>query len=215
MQQPAWRLMLVSHKQCTSTQNYLAFIENCVAHGVSAVQLREKALSYPELRSFARQLQQVLHKTQTPLIINDHVSLCHEIDAAGVHLGQGDGCVIAARQLLGPNKIIGLSVNCLEQIKQANHLPIDYIGIGAVFPTQHKPDIETVWGLTGLATACQLARRPAVAIGGITPANAASVISCGVHGIAAIGAFHAATDPSHVAHQFHQHLLESPHVRAT
>lgn len=215
MQHPAWRLMLVSNKQSTPTATYLSFIEHCVVNGVTAIQLREKNLDYAALRSFALQLKQLLDAAQIPLIINDHVELCHEIGAAGVHLGQHDTDVETARKRLGPDKIIGLSVNNLEQIQHANTLPIDYIGIGAIFQTQHKPDIETIWGLSGLTAACLLARQPTVAIGGITLANAASVIGCGVHGIAAIGAFHAAIDPSHVTQQFHELFLESPHVRST
>src|SRR5699024_3956791 len=114
----------------------------------------------------------------------------------GVHLGQNDGDAISARLLLGQDKIIGVTVNTFEELEQANQLPIDYIGLGAVFPTQTKVNVRTIWGIDNLAKACQLAKHPIVAIGGIDETNGQSVIQAGVTGIAAVGAIHNSSSPA-------------------
>jgi len=187
--------MLVTHKGSTPTPAYLEWLKSCVAGGVTCVQLREKDLSEDDLWAFACALKKALDEMQIPLIINDHVELCLQLGAAGVHLGQSDMAVEKARSILGPQALMGLSVNTIEQLQVANHQPIDYVGIGAIFPTQHKPDIESVWGLDGLREAASLSRHPIVAIGGIDASNTHDVKQAGAYGIAGIGVFHQSPDP--------------------
>jgi thiamine-phosphate pyrophosphorylase len=189
-------LTLVTHKGSAPEKPYLEFIQTCVKAGVTCVQLREKNLSSEALLHFGRSLKNLLDAYSVPLIINDDVDLCVKLDAAGVHLGQSDAPIQKARAILGDRKIIGLSVNTLEQVQASSQQPIDYIGVGAIFPTHHKPNVETFWGLDGLKKVKTIAKNPIIAIGGIDHHNALSVMNAGASGIAAIGAFHHAKDPS-------------------
>lgn len=188
-------LTLVTHKQSTPINNYLAFIEQCIMGGVNSVQLREKQLSYSKLKQFGQLLKQLLDCHNVPLIINDNVVLCCEIDANGVHIGQSDGDPWQTRSLLGDEKIIGLSVNSIDQIKRANRSPVNYIALSAIFNTPNKSNVETLWGVAGIKQAALLSTHPIVAIGGINNHNALAVLSADAQGIAAIGAFHNARDP--------------------
>jgi thiamine-phosphate pyrophosphorylase len=190
MKQEHLSRILVTQKGDRSLSDYLLFIDRWIDAGVTAVQLREKQLSSSALFAFAQALQQRLQVRRIPLIINDHLDLCLAVGAAGLHLGQTDGDVWQARQCLGENIWLGLSANSLTQVQAANQLSVNYIGVGAVFPTDNKANVERVWGLAGLAAAVQVSNHPVVAIGGINTANAAAVEATGVAGIAAIAAYH-------------------------
>jgi thiamine-phosphate pyrophosphorylase len=124
-------------------------------------------------------------------------------------VGQSDDSVLKARALLGPSKIIGLTVDTLEQLHIANTLPINYVGIGAVFSTPNKPNVQTLWCLDGLQKAATLSKHPIVAIGDIHGENVRSVMQAGAYGIAAIGAFHDAPDPK-AATRHLCHIIEEP-----
>ena len=188
-------LTLVTHKGQTPEAPYLEFIEACLKAGITCVQLREKTLHGEELFHFGCSLKHLLNFYHVPLIVNDDVNLCLALNAFGLHLGQSDTHVSKARMALGAEKIIGLSVNSIEHIQNSRTLPIDYIGVGAIFPTHNKPNIETLWGLDGLAHVSTFSPYPLIAIGGIDESNALSVINSGADGIAAIGAFHESKDP--------------------
>lgn len=187
-------LTLVTNKGPNSISQYLKFVSECIDSGVKSVQLREKSLSQSDLFQFALSLKKLLDEKSTPLIINDNVELCLQIDAAGVHLGQSDLNVKSARNLLGKDKLIGLSVNTIDQAKTSNVLPIDYIGVGAIFPTSNKTDIETIWGTSGLCLVSNSTLHPIIAIGGIDEDNAEEVFRSGAQGVAAIGTFHKCRD---------------------
>lgn len=195
MEKDFFRLTFVTNKGRFPLQNYLDLVRECVKAGITSVQLREKELSDDELFFFGKTLKELLDSTQIPLIVNDRPDLCLQLNASGVHLGQKDGNPLKARQILGPDKIVGLSVNTLTQVVHANSLPLNYVGLGAIFPTKNKPNVETVWGLEGLRNAFKLASHPIIAIGGINENNARSVINSGAQGVAAIGFFHDAVDP--------------------
>ena len=189
------QVTLVTNKGNTPRAHYLEFIELCLKAGVTCVQLREKSLLHEDLLDFGNSLKSLLDLYKVPLIVNDDIDLCIKLSAFGVHLGQADTEVTKARSALGQDKIIGLSVNTIQQIQKSLTLPIDYIGVGAIFPTHNKPDVETIWGLSGLRQASLLSSHPIVAIGGIDESNAFSVINSGANGIAAIGAFHNSKNP--------------------
>ncbi|NNM59168.1 MAG: thiamine phosphate synthase [Legionellales bacterium] len=189
-----YKLMFVTNKQDKSIDDYLSLVKACVASGVTCVQLREKNASYESLITFGQALKKFLSSVAIPLIINDNLDLALALDADGVHLGQTDGDVQKARQRLGTDKIIGLSISSLEQLQTANSLPIDYVGCGAIFPTQNKIDITTIIGLEGLQQLASLSKHPMVAIGGINLSNAREVMQTGCRGIAAIGVFHHPAD---------------------
>ena len=170
----------------------LAEIARALAEaGVRLVQLRDKQATSLVLLEQARQLLSLL-PPDCSLIINDRADVAALAGAAGVHLGQDDLPVTAARALLGPQKIIGLSTHNQAQLEAAQTLPANYLALGPVFATATKADTEPVVGLERLRVLRRLTDKPLVAIGGITPENAASVLAAGVDTVAVISGWLAA-----------------------
>jgi len=194
MKSKFYTLMLVTNRQNKPIAQYLQWINSCVNAGVTAVQLREKDQSQSSLLAFGQALKETLDPLEVPLIINDNIELAIKLNAAGVHLGQTDGDPNHARRDLGPNKLIGVSIDSEAQLETANDLPIDYVGIGAIFPTRNKFNVKTTWGLNGLKHLSQFSKHPIVGIGGINEQNAKRVILAGADGLAVIGALHDAND---------------------
>ena len=159
------------------------------------VQLREKDIDTREFIALARRLQETLRPAGVPLIINDRVDVALAVDADGVHIGQSDMPYDIARRLLGPDKIIGLSVETMDEVLQANELSVDYIGVSPVYATPTKTDTAPPFGLEGLRQAVSLSRHPAVAIGGMNVSTAASALAAGAAGIAVVSAICSASDP--------------------
>ncbi len=190
-----YKLILVTHRENASLADYLDFIKKCVSSGVTCVQLREKNAEPAFKLQFALQLKQVLAPYNTPLIINDDLDLAIQVDACGVHLGQTDGSPEIARIKLGSKKLIGLSIEAEEELQQANNLDLNYVAASAVFPTQNKKNLKTIWGIDGLHQLCKQTKHPLVGIGGITESNLAQVMGAGAYGAAIIGALHEARDP--------------------
>jgi thiamine-phosphate pyrophosphorylase len=133
------------------------------------------------------------------LIVNDRADLALLLKADGIHVGQEDLPPRDARRLLGPDAVIGLSVETLEQALEAEAEDIDYLGVSPIFATPTKPDTRGEWGLAGLRRLRRLTRRDLVAIGGINPENAGAVIEAGADGIAVVSAICAAADPERAA----------------
>lgn len=154
--------------------------------GVRLIQLRSKNLSSGELFETARGLLAVL-PAACPLIVNDRADVARLAGAAGVHVGQDDIPPAAAQQIVGPEGIVGFSTHTPAQIGAASSTPVDYLAFGPIFATGTKPDHEAVVGCEGLKEARRRTRRPLVAIGGITPENAAQVIESGADSVAVIG----------------------------
>lgn len=199
-----YTLMLLTNQQDIPLKDYLAFITACATAGVTSVQLREKRKTRQERLLFGQHLKACLDPLHIPLLINDDIDLAVALDASGVHLGQTDGDPRHAREVLGPHKYIGLSIDNESQLLQANPLPIDYVGIGAIFPTANKSNITTLWGLSGLEHIAPKSHHPIVAIGGITAHHIPQVMSSGASGIAVIGALHDTKHPK----QTTQHLRQ-------
>lgn len=204
MLKPIPRLMLVTRKENIPLKKYLELIEACASHGVDAVQLREKHMNQTELLSFGKALKKVLQPLNVSLIVNDNIKLALALNADGVHLGQKDESTKRARKILGPDKLVGLSVNTLAEVERANTLPINYLGVGAIFPTKNKSNITTLWGIEGLTQVINLSKHPLIAIGGIDETNAKLVHNTNVHGMAAIGAFHNTKNPIETTAFLHQ-----------
>ena len=170
-------------------------VREAVKGGVTMVQLREK---HGDVRVFierARALKTVLSDTGVPLIINDRVDVALAVDAEGVHLGQSDMPAALARQLIGADKLLGLSIETEQQLAEAQHLPLDYIGLSAIFATPTKTNTTRHWGIDGLIDTLQKTPLPVVAIGGINPGNIADIAATGVQGIALVSAICHADDP--------------------
>lgn len=180
-------------------------VAEAVAGGVTMVQIREK---HGDVRAFierAQAIRELLQGSNVPLIINDRVDVALAVNADGVHLGQSDMPAILARQLIGPDKLLGLSVETEQQLQDAQLLPVDYLGISAIFATPTKTDLKKQWGIVGLRQAVAHSALPLVAIGGINEANMADIMATGVDGIALVSAICQASCPRTAA----QNLLLS------
>ena len=155
--------------------------------GVTVIQLREKLLPADEFYDEAAAALVTARQLGVTIIINDRVDIALALHADGVHLGQDDMPVEAARRLLGPDAIIGVSTHNLEQAQLASELPVDYIAIGPVFPTSTKESSNPALGLAGVASVRQaLPNIPLVGIGGITAANCRDVLHAGADAVSII-----------------------------
>ena len=148
--------------------------------------MREKFVSDEKFLEIAKEVQKVTKKYNIPLIINDNVKIAKEIDAEGVHIGQSDESLEEARKILGKNKIIGVSVGSVEEALKAERGGADYLGIGTVFYTGSKKDINEPLGLENLKIIADSIKIPSVAIGGIHLNNVKEVMKTGVCGVAVI-----------------------------
>ncbi|WP_067220654.1 thiamine phosphate synthase [Marinomonas gallaica] len=193
-----YTLYLVTDENLDLT-SLMHVVEQAVAGGVTMVQLREKHHDVQAFIKRALAIKPLLADHNVPLIINDRVDVALAVDADGVHLGQSDMPATIARQLLGPDKLLGLSVESWAQLDEAKHLPIDYIGLSAIYPTPTKKNTQYHWGLDGLMRALKEYQKPIVAIGGIRPDNLAEIASTGVHGIALVSAICTSDDPKQAA----------------
>lgn len=195
-----YRLYLVTDDQ-QDLATLLNVVEQAVAGGVTMVQVREK---HGDVRAFierAMAVKQVLQGTGVPLIINDRVDVALAVNADGVHLGQSDLPARIARKLIGPDKILGLSIENEDQLSVADQLPIDYIGLSAIFATPTKTNTQKHWGIAGLEFALSKTRLPIVAIGGINHANIPQLSATGVDGLALVSAISHAEDPKLAAQE--------------
>lgn len=163
-------------------------VEEAIKGGVTIVQIREKDASTREFYNIAKEVKEVTDKYNIPLIINDRLDIALAVDAAGVHLGQSDMSIEVARKILGEEKIIGISAGNLEEALEAEKSGADYLGIGAIFYTGTKKDIDEPIGLEGLKEIINKIKIPSVAIGGINKDNTEDVIKTGVNGISVISA---------------------------
>jgi thiamine-phosphate pyrophosphorylase len=168
----------------------------CVRGGATMVQLRLKDADARTQVEVARALVAAL-PTGVPLIMNDRADLAIASGAAGVHVGPEDLPVIAARRILGPDRIVGLSVGNDAEALDAS--AADYVGIGPVYATASKGDAGEAIGVGELERLAALCARPAVGVGGIEASNAAAVIAAGAHGVAVIRALFSASDPEAAA----------------
>lgn len=166
-----------------------------VAGGASMVQLRDKRAGTDRMIATGRALKAVLAGTGVPLIVNDDVAAAIAIGADGLHVGQEDMPAVAARELIGPRMILGLSVETPEAARAMAAAPVDYVGIGPVFATPTKGDHKPPIGFAGLAELVALCRRPAVAIGGLKLEHAEPVIAAGADGLAVVAAICGRPDP--------------------
>lgn len=177
-------------------------VRRAVEGGVTLVQYRSEKLTHEEQKAQVLPLQQYLRSVGVPLIINDNVALAVEIDAEGIHIGQDDMPVAEARALIGPDKILGLTVTTAEQMAAVNTELVDYIGCGPVFPTITKEDAPPPMGIEGWAELAKLSPLPIVAIGGLNAERTAAIRATGLAaGVAVVSAICAAENPTAAAQQ--------------
>jgi thiamine-phosphate pyrophosphorylase len=162
-----------------------AAAEELAASGVTLLQYRHKFGSARRIIGQARELRERLGAA-VKLIINDRADLCVAAQCDGLHIGQDDLSPESARHIIGPSRWLGVSTHNPEQLAEADKTPADYLAIGPVFGTSSKANPDPVVGLEGVRRARELTRKPLVAIGGITRANARSVIDAGADAVAVI-----------------------------
>lgn len=170
MQHSPHRLCLLLTKELCRIDP-LDTMRQAVAAGVDMIQVREKQMSASQLHDWGAKVLSLGRELGVPVLINDHVEVAHALDADGVHLGQDDLPPQAARDVLGPKKLIGLSTHDLDQVELAHGLPVDYLGFGPLFPTATKGYTEGV-GPDRLLAALAFSPVPLLAIGGINGENA-------------------------------------------
>ena len=161
--------------------------------GVTMLQLREKTLEEDKFLEEAKLLQTLCRERKIPFIINDNVDIAVAMDADGVHVGQSDMEALDVRAKVGPDKIVGVSAQTVEQALLAEKHGADYLGVGAVFPTGSKDDADDVSYET-LKAICKAVSIPVVAIGGISQENVSRLAGSGICGVAVISAIYAAKD---------------------
>ena len=161
-----YRLYLVTDRNCLQQQTLEQAVEQAILGGVTLVQLREKAIASKAFYERALRIKAICHRYNVPLLINDRVDIALAVEADGVHIGQSDLPCGVVRQILGKDKIIGVSARTAQQAIQAQADGADYLGVGAMFATSTKQDAQTVT-IASLTQIRQAVTLPIVAIGGI------------------------------------------------
>lgn len=202
-------LYLVTDRSLSLGRPLETVVEEAVRGGVTMVQLREKDASTLDFYNLAMRLKSILKSYNVPLIINDRLDIALACDAEGLHIGQSDMPYAVARKLLGKDKIIGLSVESIQDAIDANNLDVDYIGISPVFGTQTKTDTAPALGLEGIGEITRISGHPSVGIGGINLTNAQDIIQAGADGISVVSAIMSAPDPQQSARQLKETINKS------
>ena len=162
-------------------------VQEAIEGGATVIQYRAKNKDTKDMYEEATRIKKICDKYSIPLIINDRVDIAMAVDASGVHIGQEDMPVEVVRRLIGFNKILGLSTKNIKHVKEANNLPVDYIGFGSIFPTNTKDNVK-IAGLENLKKALDISIQPIVAIGGINHKNIQQVLETGCKNIAVVSA---------------------------
>ncbi len=186
-------LYLVTDKS-EDVEKFLNTIEEAIKGGTTVVQIREKTADTLDFYNLALKVKEITTKYNVPLIINDRVDVALAIDADGVHVGQSDMPCEVTRRLIGENKILGVSAATIEEAQKAQKDGADYIGTGAVFPTQTKDDAPSVTKqeLKEIVDSIDI---PVVAIGGINLENAHELVDTGISGLSVVSAIMSSDNP--------------------
>ena len=185
MNREVLKLYLVTNRYQDSLENFLEKVETACRSGVTIVQLREKNFTTNQYYQLAKQVKEITDAYQVPLIIDDRLDVCLAVDAAGLHIGDDELPVSVARQVLGPEKILGVTAKTVERALEAEESGADYLGTGAIFPTTTKENAPITL-ISTLKTICQRVAIPVVAIGGLTSENIDQLIDTGIAGVAVV-----------------------------
>ena len=185
MNRKALRLYLVTNRYQDSLESFLEKIETACRSGVTIVQLREKNLTTNQYYQLAKQVKEITDAYQVPLIIDDRLDVCLAVDAAGLHIGDDELPVSVARQVLGPDKVLGVTAKTVKRALEAEEGGANYLGTGAIFPTTTKENAPITL-ISTLKTICQRVAIPVVAIGGLTLENINQLAATGIAGVAVV-----------------------------
>ena len=185
MNREVLKLYLVTNRYQDSLENFLEKVETACRSGVTIIQLREKNLTTNQYYQLAKQVKEITDAYQVPLIIDDRLDVCLAVDAAGLHIGDDELPVSVARQVLGPEKILGVTAKTVKRALEAEEGGADYLGTGAIFPTTTKENAPITL-ISTLKTICQTVAIPVVAIGGLTSENIDQLSGTGIAGVAVV-----------------------------
>ena len=192
-----WRTYLVTQASLSGDRTTPEIVRAAIDGGIDAVQLREKETSARSRYELGHELRELTAEAGVDLIVNDRIDIAQAIDADGVHVGQSDLPVGVARELLGPDAIVGCSTSTVAAARDAEAAGADYLGVGAVYGTSSKDvdDGKDGVGPERIATIVDAVEIPIVGIGGITADNAGEVVEAGASGVAVISEITAASQP--------------------
>jgi len=188
------RLLVVTDRHQTNGRPLVPLLQRVLTAGVSAIQLRERDLSARELVTLAREVQAVTASRRSQLLINDRIDVALALEGVGVHLRSNSLPVSVARQLLGAQRLLGISVHAVEEVLSAQSQGADYIVLGPIYETPSKQMFGPPLGIYTLEKACRLVRIPIIGIGGVTTARAREMRRAGAFGVAVITAVLGAAD---------------------
>jgi thiamine-phosphate pyrophosphorylase len=194
-----YSLYLVTDRNLSRGRSTLEIVRAAVRGGVTCLQLREKTCSTREFIEEALKLKAFLDSSGVALIINDRVDVALAVAADGVHLGQSDMPLAAARSIVGDSMVIGISAESLRDAVEAESGGADYLGVSPIFVTPTKTDTAAPLGLAGLQAIRRAVKIPLVGIGGLNRGNAAEVVRSGADGVAVVSAIVAAEDSEQAA----------------
>ena len=202
-----YTLYLITDREIMSTEKLEIAVEQAILGGCTVVQLREKNCTSLEFFEIATKIKEVTDKYQIPLIINDRIDIALAVDAAGVHIGQSDMPARIARKLIGDNKILGVSASNFEEAVRAYKDDADYLGVGAMFTTDTKPDAR----FTSMDELIQIRKYiplPIVAIGGINKTTIPNFKGIDINGFAMASAIISQPDIKAAAQDLNSELME-------
>ncbi len=186
-------LYAVTDRAWVGTKSLYEQVKEALENGVTCVQLREKELDESDFLKEAKQISTLCKEYKVPFIVNDNVNIAIACKADGIHIGQEDMELTNVRKLVGEDMIIGVSAHTVEEAIKAQEGGADYIGIGAVFATSTKTDVD-VLSFETLKSICEAVDIPTVAIGGIKKDNICKLKGSGIDGVAVVSAIFAAKD---------------------
>ena len=204
-----FEVYLVTDRDLARGRSLDWIVEEALKGGVDVVQLREKDMETAGFMEEARRIKAITDRYGKTLLINDRIDVALAVGADGVHIGQSDMPYHDARRLLGPNAIIGLSVESYAQAREANDLEVDYIAISPVYRTPTKEELTEELGLEGVRKITEISRHKAVGIGSIKARNAGDVINAGADGVAVVSGICSAEDPQAAARELKQKVEEA------
>lgn len=205
-----WNLYLVTEEKLSNGRKTLEIVREAAAGGVDVIQLREKKMGLHQRYHLGLKVKEITDRGGITLIVNDRVDLALALDAHGVHLGQKDMPLPAAREIMGENKIIGISVSTVDEARRAEEHGADYLGVGAVYETDSKNvnNDRAGIGAERINEIDRVVNIPIIAIGGLDISNVHSVIKNGADGIAVISALTKADNIEKKTRKFKEKILE-------
>jgi thiamine-phosphate pyrophosphorylase len=204
-----YALYLVTDEELAKGRPIEEIVAEAIQGGVTVVQYREKTDSTREMVARALALRELCRSHKIPFIVNDRIDIALACGADGVHVGQDDMPAAMARQLIGPGKILGVSVGNIAETTRAIRDGADYLGASPIFDTPTKPDAPRAMGIAGLQEISKVSSVPVVAIGGLNEKNAALMMRAGAAGVAVVSAIIGAEDPKMAAQRLKQVIDEA------